>query len=334
MKITLLNRIWFSVIRRKQPIPIHKVEHLVAYDVPYLPHSYLDSTEFKKTRPGTIEVRALTICDTEQLIVASTNMRWVARQIGRRIVEGTWYWYGLPREEFHEEREVTYHMLRTIVSHVSRVMIRAYKVFPPRLPPYVAYILFWESVEVPKLVGITLAYPKLEEGRWRDVETEKDLIAYSPEEYSITLGEPPFLWRYKQPDDIATTANLYDTYFTIDIDINDTKDYDKVVYTDLQLRYLRYLGIVDKFERYATKHGYHFVVRTKRPVNVYYIKFFLGDDRYRYQADYQRYIFTGVHDTLWNTKHDKNNEYLQPDKPPMWENDLLGDTYDIRRTIK
>jgi len=214
----------------------------------------------------------------------------------------------ISRMQKNETREVSFDMLRAHVSANARIRTRLLGEMPPRIPDYVLFRLVWDA-ETTQLLEVYIRYPDTDE---------------FPLELEELPFELPYRWRPYEPDDLVLNSEVYDTYLTLDFDIEDyDEDYEKVEKAIWTAKYLKWLGHLKEYEIHRTQRGYHIIFRFNRPVNVYMTRLLLGDDMDRMKLDVQRYYFSGVHDTLFTHKSwvpkvnnewkAKRNEWRMPD---------------------
>lgn len=304
----LTNRLWMSVIARMRfgrPYTIWKEEYVIDFSTKFIPSTFGGDLTRKRTVPGIVEVRAITFSDVEQVPVGVALVERVARYVASFVYADLATAYMFARldpdeievETASEEREVTYTMLRNHVSAMARVLARIVGERPPIIRPWLGFIISYEMKEMPRILQVCFVVPD------RLGNPPSNVYLYC-REYGEVVDMIAWEWRPGQPDDIVP---IHDNYVTIDYD-----DYDdpSIELDVIKVEGLRKLGIVDNYEVKSTGRGKHLLVWFKRKVPVYYIKrYILHDDEFRERADELRFLVTGVHDTLFNRKNGRLNEF-------------------------
>ena len=304
----LTNRLWMSVISRirfGRPYSIWKEEYVIDFKVKFLPTTFGGELTKKKTKPGIVEVRALTFSDYDQVGLGSTVVEQMGEYIARMVFNDLAGAYLLARLDpdsieittAKEEREVNYNMLRNHVSALSRVLVKLLGESPPILRPWVGFIISYELDTIPRILQVCFVIPN------RDGSPPGNVYEYCREFNAVSSM---IAWEFKpgQPDDVVS---LKDHYLTLDY------DEDNMIWFEIDLvriKSLKEMGYVDKYEVHDTGNGKHIIVWFRDSVPVYYMKrYFFHDDEYRERADEQRFMFSGVHDTLFTHKRGKRNEF-------------------------
>jgi len=304
----LTHRLWMSVISRRfwgRPYSIWKEEYVIDFHVKFIPSTFCGDMCKEQSVPGIVEVRTITFSDAEQVPVGTQVVERMAEYIGTQVyaeLAGAYFFARMDPDEIrvetaHEEREVSFSMLRNHYAAMQRILARIEGERPPIARPWLGFIITYEVKDIPRILQVCFVIPDKAGNPPSNVF--ELCFPYDIIQYLIAWE-----WRPGQPDDIVP---LRDKYITVDYDDPEDPNIELDV---IRAESLKRLGIIDRYEVRYSRRGKHLLVWFKEDVPVYYVRrYVFHDDALRCLADQLRFRVTGVHDTLFTHKCGKRSEF-------------------------
>jgi len=346
----LTRRLWYSIVSRmrwRAPLPeyVFKTEVVRTFSVQF-PLKY---KKRGRTPKCLVELRCIIFSDYEQVdrayYIALQNLDFMTKLLEQDyanawlyIAKGrglctTYYECAqippppelLPHLEENLSRlrkdevarRVTLEFFYNWVRHISAFQSRWLRIRPPIIPDKWCIAIWWDQENLETVYYVNIVFEIIEPaprlfGPYDFSEEDAQQII---NELGLHFGVP----------DPPPNFDVYDTYVTWDFDcydydnINEARECMRRL-TNLVsiLRYAKICGDVREYHVYETSRGYHVVAYFNKPVPIYRLRRALYDDEDRLKMDLIRYVFTGIHDTLFTHKQWDTRESLKPPRQNEW----------------